>query len=282
MRARPKPSRCPDPTAARARTVHPELTSRRVFSPHPTRITPQVAITAFTALPPVFEQTPSAEKELTPARELMEYAVLFSISQRDDAAAERNYNQLRPYYQDCAKILPLPPASASSSVSTCSASSCKTASRSFTPSSRWSRQRRRRIPRCNSRWRSRAISWRRAYGKIFAARASVPTPDYAHLMDMLAETVRDEIAACAEKAYTTLSRAAAAKLVGVSEAEMTSLAEARGWRLDATGGRTCSGRRRRRRPRRTSRPWSSSTRRCCTPRSWSASCERVPRAERLR
>ena len=75
-----------------------------------------------------------------------------------------------------------------------------------------------------------------AYGKIFAARASVPTPDYAHLMDMLAETVRDEIAACAEKAYTTLSRAAAAKLVGVSEAEMTSLAEARGWRLDATGG----------------------------------------------
>jgi hypothetical protein len=35
----------------------------------------------------MFEQTPTAAQELLLARELLEYAVLFSVSQKDEAAA---------------------------------------------------------------------------------------------------------------------------------------------------------------------------------------------------
>ena len=195
-----------------------------------------MAITAFTAPPPVFEQTPSAEKELTLARELMEYAVLFSISQRDDAAAERNYNQLRPYYQDCAKVLPPSPREHLIVGLNLLRLLVQNRIAEFHTELELVPAEAQADPKVQFSVALESHLMEGAYGKIFAARASVPTPDYAHLMDMLAETVRDEIAACAEKAYTTLSRAAAAKLVGVSEAEMTSLAEARGWRLDATGG----------------------------------------------
>ena len=201
----PTRARCPDLTASRARTVHPELTSRRVFSPHPTRITPQVAITAFTALPPVFEQTPSAEKELTLARELMEYAVLFSISQRDDAAAERNYNQLRPYYQDCAKILPLPRERLIVGLNLLRLL-VQNRIAEFHTELEMVPAEAQADPKVQFSVALESHLMEGAYGKIFAARASGSTPDYAHLMDMLAETVRDEIAACAEKAYTTLSR----------------------------------------------------------------------------
>jgi hypothetical protein len=34
----------------------------------------------------MFEQTPTAQQELLLARELLEYAVLFSVSQKDEAA----------------------------------------------------------------------------------------------------------------------------------------------------------------------------------------------------
>ena len=196
-----------------------------------------MAITAFTALPPVFEQTPNAEKELTLARELMEYAVLFSVSQRDEAAAERNYNQLRPYYQDCAKILPPSPRERLIVGLNLLRLLVQNRIAEFHTELELVPAEAQADPQVQFSVALESHLREGAYGKILAARASVPTPDYAHLMDMLAETVRDEIAACAEKAYATLSRAAAAKLVGVStEAEMTSLAEARGWRLDATGG----------------------------------------------
>ena len=68
-----------------------------------------MAIIAFPALPPLFEQTPTATDELTLAREVLEHATLFAVSQQDDAAAERNFNQLRPYYSDCAGMIPPSP-----------------------------------------------------------------------------------------------------------------------------------------------------------------------------
>ena len=68
-----------------------------------------MAITAFPALPPLFEQTPTAVEELMLARDVLEHATLFAVSQQDDAAAERNFNQLRPYYSDCAAMIPPSP-----------------------------------------------------------------------------------------------------------------------------------------------------------------------------
>lgn len=75
-----------------------------------------------------------------------------------------------------------------------------------------------------------------AYGSVLGAKDTAPAPDYAPFMDALAETVRDEIAACAEKAYATLdAKAARALLMASGDAEVRAVADARGWRMDAAG-----------------------------------------------
>ncbi|GFZ01397.1 regulatory particle non-ATPase 12A [Actinidia rufa] len=44
-----------------------------------------------------------------------------------------------------------------------------------------------------------------AYNRVLSARQSVPHETYVYFMDLLAKTVRDEIAGCSEKAYDSLS-----------------------------------------------------------------------------
>ncbi|MCD7470868.1 26S proteasome non-ATPase regulatory subunit 8 A [Datura stramonium] len=44
-----------------------------------------------------------------------------------------------------------------------------------------------------------------AYHLVLSARQSVPDATYTYFMDLLAKTVRDEIAGCSEKAYDCLS-----------------------------------------------------------------------------
>ncbi|KAJ1286075.1 hypothetical protein BS78_03G326000 [Paspalum vaginatum] len=44
-----------------------------------------------------------------------------------------------------------------------------------------------------------------AYNRVLSARQSVPHPTYVYFMDLLAKTVRDEIARCSEKGYGSLS-----------------------------------------------------------------------------
>ena len=83
----------------------------------------QVALTAFASLPPLLEPSPTAAAELALARtrlvagarspkaaphahpcrapgDVFEQAVLLSVKARDDAAFERNFAQLKPYYTD--------------------------------------------------------------------------------------------------------------------------------------------------------------------------------------
>ena len=92
-----------------------------------------------------------------------------------------------------------------------------------------------------------------AYNKIFAASGSIPTPDYAHFMTMLNATVRDEIAACVERGYKHLGTKDAAKLLDVDASGWTSSRRSGGGLGVRTAGRSCFGRRRRRRARRTFR-----------------------------
>ncbi|CAN1299844.1 Putative 26S proteasome non-ATPase regulatory subunit 8 homolog B [Linum perenne] len=44
-----------------------------------------------------------------------------------------------------------------------------------------------------------------AYNRVLTAKQTVPYKDYDYFMDLLAKTVRDEIAGCSEKAYDSLS-----------------------------------------------------------------------------
>jgi 26S proteasome regulatory subunit N12 len=69
-----------------------------------------------------------------------------------------------------------------------------------------------------------------SYNKLRAARDKVPAQEYLVFMDILMETVRKEIADCAEKAYKQLKVTAAQKLLFLdSDSAVTNYALSRGW-----------------------------------------------------
>ena len=71
------------------------------------------------------------------------------------------------------------------------------------------------------------------YNKIFEARANVPDASYTFFMEMLVNTIRDDIASCMEKSYKQMSVSAATKMMFFeSEDDMKSYAADRGWDLD--------------------------------------------------
>jgi 26S proteasome regulatory subunit N12 len=76
-----------------------------------------------------------------------------------------------------------------------------------------------------------------AYNKITQRQNALPDPSYEHFMSMLMNTVRDEIASCAESAYASLTGAEAMKLLGfTSDEEFRMYAKTREWALDVNGG----------------------------------------------
>ena len=63
-----------------------------------------------------------------------------------------------------------------------------------------------------------------------SARQAVPAETYTYFMEQLMRTLHEEVASCAEKAYTALARPAARQvLMLASDAELDALVAARGW-----------------------------------------------------
>lgn len=71
-----------------------------------------------------------------------------------------------------------------------------------------------------------------AYKQILEAREHVPDETFGYFMDLLIETIRDEIASSCEAAYDTLSFAGAQKLLMLqSEADMRSFVQKKNWNV---------------------------------------------------
>ena len=196
-------------------------------------------MSSFSALPPVFEQTKTAADELSIARETFELAVLHAVTSGDEAAAERDHAQLRPFYVDCRGSLKdsaLEPlitglnltrllvqnriAEFHVELETVPARVAATAHVAHAAA-------------------LESDLMEGAYGKILEASATpdaLPSPEYAAFMASLAATVREEIAACIEKAYASIAPAAAARPMGCAPADVAAVAARRGWRGDGAGG----------------------------------------------
>lgn len=52
--------------------------------------------------------------------------------------------------------------------------------------------------------------------QIFVARSSVPAPSFTYFLNILVDTIRDEIAACMEKSYDKIHVSEAAKMLRIS------------------------------------------------------------------
>lgn len=71
-----------------------------------------------------------------------------------------------------------------------------------------------------------------SYNKIFQIKSDVPAPSYNFFMDILIETVRDEIAACLERAYEKISIPEGAKRLNLkTQAEFKTFATKKNWKL---------------------------------------------------
>ena len=70
------------------------------------------------------------------------------------------------------------------------------------------------------------------YHKVFLSKEDIPDPYYALFVDILIDTIRDEIASCTEKAYSQIHIREAARLLMMDTlADLTDYVERRGWSL---------------------------------------------------
>lgn len=73
------------------------------------------------------------------------------------------------------------------------------------------------------------------YNKIFEAKKSSPWEMYNLFIDMLLQTVRNEIAGCLEKAFENISKMEAAKRLNLSNNEIEEFGRKRNWKVDSAG-----------------------------------------------
>ncbi|KAH7279843.1 hypothetical protein KP509_37G039700 [Ceratopteris richardii] len=179
----------------------------------------KVKLTEFQGLPPLFQQTQTAVSELLLARSIFEHAVVLSILTEDQEAFERHFLQLKPYYSDIRHLVPSSEeeypilglnllrllvqnriAEFHTELELLSPEALKN------PCIRYAVE-------------LEQSFMEGAYNRVLTARQSVPHETYEYFMDLLAKTVRDEIAGCSEKAYDYFSISDAKKMLMFSSDE---------------------------------------------------------------
>lgn len=75
-----------------------------------------------------------------------------------------------------------------------------------------------------------------SYNKIFLAKGNVPAASYNFFIDILLNTVRDEIGACMESAYDKISIQDAARMLNLNtEKDIRAFASKKNWNLSKDG-----------------------------------------------
>lgn len=193
----------------------------------------KVKLLSFKALPPFFEASSSAQQEVVVARDVLEHAVLLAVRAGDDAAFERNYAQLRTFYTDTAGMAP--PSQQELPIVGLNLLRLIVANRTAEFHTELEL-----VPPENldSVYVKYVVALEQrlmegAYAKVLSSRHDVPMEYYSTYMEPLANTVRDEIASCCEKAYDSLTAADVQKSLALaSDAEVTEYAAQVGWKVE--------------------------------------------------
>ncbi|CAH9141364.1 unnamed protein product [Cuscuta epithymum] len=164
----------------------------------------KVMLTEFKSLPPIFGDTPNAVHELTIARDIYEHAVILAVKMEDQDAFERDFFQLKPYYTD-ARRLPLSPQEYPILGLNLLRLLVQNRIAEFHTELELLSPKALEDPCIKHAVELEQSFMEGAYNRVLNARHAVPHETYAYFMDLLAKTVRDEIAGCSEKAYDTLS-----------------------------------------------------------------------------
>ncbi|KAI8926761.1 proteasome 26S subunit [Entophlyctis helioformis] len=195
----------------------------------------KILLTELSFLLPAGSGSPDP-KELLLAREILEIGALWSIRSKDIPSFERYIAQLKAYYVDYATVLPesarlytilglnLLRLLAQNRIA-----EFHTELETIDPDHIGSNvyiKHPVQIEQCLMEG---------SYNKVWNARANVPAEEYTFFMDILMGTIRNEIAGCSEKAYTTLPIADATTLLYFKTGdELLTFAKERGWNVNAT------------------------------------------------
>ncbi|EYU23307.1 hypothetical protein ABFS82_01G058100 [Erythranthe guttata] len=172
----------------------------------------KVSLTGYKSLPPLFEKTPNAIHELTLARDIYEHAVILSVKTEDQDAFERDFFQLKPYYTDARGLTPSSQEYPILGLNLLRLlvqnriAEFHTELELLSPTALEN-------PCIKHAVVLEQSFMEGAYNRVLTARQTVPHETYVYFMDLLAKTVRDEIAGCSEKAYDRLSTSDALKML---------------------------------------------------------------------
>jgi len=164
----------------------------------------KIAMTQFSFLLPG-QTSPTTQKELILAREILEIAALLSIRNKDEKSFERHIAQVKTYYNDLGAALPQ---SARQymllGLNLLRLLANNRMGEFHTELELIS------IENMQNIYIKHPLQLEQYiiegnYNKVYRARADVPAPYYSFFMDKLVNTLRDEIADCCEKAYNDLS-----------------------------------------------------------------------------
>jgi len=192
----------------------------------------KVLMTQFSFLHPGAIETPNAIKEMLLARETLELATLLSVKTKNLSSFERHIAQVKTYYQDTGNKLEESPRQYSilglnllRLLATNRIAEFHT-ELELIPADKHDNI----FVRHPIQLEQYLMEG--SYNKVLAARKEFPSPYYTYFMDILIDTVRDEIADCTEKAYTSLpSQAAKQFLIFQSDIELFDYAATRNWNV---------------------------------------------------
>lgn len=192
----------------------------------------KVKLLGFKSLPPWFEASSSAGKELLVARDIMEEAVALAVKARDADAFERNFLQLRAYYTDTEGSLgpsdqehPILGLNLLRLLVQNRLAEFHTELEMLSPTARADKH----VAYVLGLEQSMMEG---AYGKLLLASQSSPAQIYKGFIEQLIDTVRDDITDCCEHAYESLAVEEAQKMWMVnSREEVLACAAERGWEV---------------------------------------------------
>ena len=193
----------------------------------------KIALLDFSSLPPATaDGSATAQQELTLAREILEHGAMLSIKAMDIPSFERYVAQLKVYYTDCATHLP----ESQRQFPILGLNLLRLLAQNRIAEFHTELEL---IP-AEQRTAEKHITFpaqleqhimEGSYNKVLSAKQDGQyAKEGMFFMDMLVDTVRDEIAECSEKAYTSIKLADLQALLMLgSEAELREFAETVPW-----------------------------------------------------
>ncbi|CAM0902720.1 unnamed protein product [Alopecurus aequalis] len=164
----------------------------------------KVHLAKIPSLPPTFEQTPNAVAELSLARDVYELAIMLSMKIGDQDAFERDFVQVKVFYTDTRGMIP--PSQEEYPVLGLNLMRLLAQIRiaefhtelELLPLGALDH------PCIKYAVELEQSFMEGTYNRLIKGRQAVPLETYLYFMDLLAETIRDEIADCSGQAYDHL------------------------------------------------------------------------------